>query len=143
MVNLRKMLEANVHLGHNVKQVNIKMRPYIYGDRNGIHIIDLLQTFISLEKVSKILSLASKQKNSILFVGTKPQFSSIIETYALNCNSHYITKRWLGGMLTNWSTIKLCIDNLQSFCDFLLKIFILFNLLLFFKNIYLINATRK
>lgn len=52
----------------------------------------------------------------ILFVGTKPQFSSIIESCAINCNSHYVTQRWLGGMLTNWATIKTCIDNLQSFC---------------------------
>nr|YP_009144907.1 ribosomal protein S2 [Euglenaria anabaena]AKJ83354.1 ribosomal protein S2 [Euglenaria anabaena] len=113
MISLEQMLSSSVHLGHQVQQWNPKMSPYIYGERNGIHIIDLLQTLVCLEKACCFLSTSSKNGKSILFVGTKSQFSSIIETCAISCNSHYVTQRWLGGMLTNWSTIKTCIDNLQ------------------------------
>nr|YP_009145469.1 ribosomal protein S2 [Monomorphina parapyrum]AKL78942.1 ribosomal protein S2 [Monomorphina parapyrum] len=113
MVSLEMMLGSSVHLGHQVQQWNPKMSPYIYGERNGVHIIDLLQTLVCLEKVSKFLSLASR-KNKTFFVSTKRQFTSIIESCALNSNSYYVTQRWLGGMLTNWSTIKLCIDSLRS-----------------------------
>jgi small subunit ribosomal protein S2 len=114
MVSLEKLLFASVHLGHNVKQLNPRMSSYIFGERDGIHIIDLLQTKVCLEKVCSYLSIQSKKKSNILFVGTKPQFSSVIESYALKSNCHYVTHRWLGGMLTNWSTIKICINNLQN-----------------------------
>lgn len=114
MIFLEKMLGASVHLGHSVKQWNPKMSSYIFGERNGIHIIDLLQTLMCLDKVSTFLSRESRKNKNFLFVGTKPQFSSVIESCALSCNSHFVTNRWLGGTLTNWSTIKLCIDNLQS-----------------------------
>lgn len=126
MVSLENMLSSSVHLGHSIKQGNPKMSSYIYGERNGIHIIDLLQTLVCLEKVSKFLGSISKKKNSILFVGTKPQFSSVIEACAVKCNCNYVTQRWLGGMLTNWSTIKICIDNLQTFCDFTTRVMIIF-----------------
>jgi len=114
MVSLEQMLNSSVHLGHQVQQWNPKMSPYIYGERKGVHIIDLLHTLVCLEKACKFLSSSSKNNKNILFVGTKPQFSSIIESCAVSCNSHYVTQRWLGGMLTNWSTIKTCIDKLQS-----------------------------
>nr|YP_010700469.1 ribosomal protein S2 [Strombomonas costata]WCH63608.1 ribosomal protein S2 [Strombomonas costata] len=104
MLSLEQMLSSSVHLGHQVKQWNPKMSPYIYGERNGIHVIDLLQTLICLEKACKFL---------VLFVCTKKQFTDIVESCALETGSHFVTQRWLGGMLTNWSTIKICISNLQ------------------------------
>jgi small subunit ribosomal protein S2 len=113
MVTLEEMLSCSVHLGHKVQQWNPKMNLYIYGERNGIHIIDLLQTLICLKRVRAFLSSSIKEKKSILFVSTKRQFTNVIENHANFSNSHYITQRWLGGMLTNWNTIKLCIENLQ------------------------------
>lgn len=114
MVSLEQMLSSSVHLGHQVQQWNPKMGPYIYGERNGIHIIDLLQTLVCLENACNFLSNASKNNKTILFVGTRRQFVTVIENCALSCNSHYVTQRWLGGMLTNWFTMKTCIDSLQS-----------------------------
>lgn len=113
MVSLEKLLTSSVHLGHKVQQWNPKMSPYIYGERNGVHIIDLLQTLICLERVCFFLKNTKKNKNNILFVSTKPQFASVIQSYALSSGSHYVNQRWLGGMLTNWSTIKKCISSLQ------------------------------
>nr|YP_007517044.2 ribosomal protein S2 [Euglena viridis]AEY70816.2 ribosomal protein S2 [Euglena viridis] len=114
MVTLEQMLISSVHLGHQVQQWNPKMSPYIYGERNGIHIIDLLQTLVCLKKVCNFLSKSSKMGKTVLFVGTKRQFASVIENYAIESNSYYVTQRWLGGLLTNWSTIKNCLDNLQQ-----------------------------
>lgn len=113
MISLEQMLISSVHLGHQVKQWNPKMSPYIYGERNGIHIIDLLQTLVCLKKVCNFLSSSTHAGKTVLFVGTKHQFSSIVETCALESNSYFVTKRWLGGMLTNWSTMKNCIESLQ------------------------------
>lgn len=113
MVTLEEMLVCSVHLGHRVQQWNPKMNLYIYGERNGIHVIDLLQTLICLKKTRAFLSNAIEQKKSILLVSTKRQFANVIENCAKVSNSHYVIQRWLGGMLTNWNTIKLCIDNLQ------------------------------
>ena len=113
MINLEEMLSSSVHLGHKVQQWNPKMSLYIYGERNGIHIIDLLQTLICIKKVCAFLSRSSKEKKSILLVSTKRQFTNVIENCAKMSNSYYVNQRWLGGMLTNWKTIKICIDNLQ------------------------------
>lgn len=113
MISLEKLLTSSVHLGHKVQQWNPKMSPYIYGERNGVHIIDLLQTLICLERVCFFLKNIKQNKKNVLFVSTKPQFASVIQTYALNSGSHYVNQRWLGGMLTNWSTIKKCISGLQ------------------------------
>lgn len=113
MITLEQMLVSSVHLGHPIKQWNPKMSPYIYGERNGIHIIDLLQTLVCLKKVCNFLSTSTREGKTVLFVGTKHQFSHIVESCAIESNSFYVTKRWLGGMLTNWSTIKSCIENLQ------------------------------
>nr|AEW12930.2 ribosomal protein S2 [Colacium vesiculosum] len=113
MITLQQLLGSSVHLGHYAKEWNPKMRPYIYCERDGIHIIDLLQTIVCLEKACNFLSNASKKKKSFLFVGTKPQFSAIIQSCALSCNAHYVTERWLGGMLTNWFTMESCIKKLK------------------------------
>nr|YP_009032748.1 ribosomal protein S2 [Euglenaformis proxima]AGL12014.1 ribosomal protein S2 [Euglenaformis proxima] len=117
MISLEELLSSSVHLGHKVQQWNPKMGSYIYGERGGIHIIDILQTLVCLEKISTFLFKISKEEKVILIVGTKRQFSTIIKNCAVNCEAHYVTQRWLGGMLTNWETIKLCLDNL----NFLLK----------------------
>lgn len=111
MISLEKLLSSSVHLGHKVQQWNPKMSPYIYAERNGVHIIDLLQTLICLERVC--FYLKNTKKKNVLFVSTKPQFASLLKSYALSCNSHYVNYRWLGGTLTNWSTIKKCINGLQ------------------------------
>lgn len=117
MINLEQMLDSGVHLGHQVRRWNPKMSPYIYGKRNGIHIIDILQTFICLDEVSNFLYKIGKENKTILFICTKSQFSSIIEESAKKSNSFFVNKRWLGGMLTNWSTMKLCIKNLKELTE--------------------------
>lgn len=114
MITLEQMLVSSVHLGHQVQQWNPKMSPYIYGERNGIHIIDLLQTLVCLKKVSNFLNKASISGKTVLFVGTKRQFTSVIEDCALRSNSYFVTQRWLGGMLTNWTTIRSCLNNLEN-----------------------------
>lgn len=113
MLSLEQMLDAGVHLGHQVRRWNPKMAPYIYGQRQNVHIIDILQTFICLEEASSFLFKMGKQKKNILFVGTKRQFSSIIEGCAMKTNSYYVNHRWIGGLLTNWSTMKVCVENLR------------------------------
>nr|YP_009541106.1 ribosomal protein S2 [Lepocinclis steinii]AYQ93614.1 ribosomal protein S2 [Lepocinclis steinii] len=114
MTNLEDMLNASVHLGHPVKQWNPKMAPFIYGERNGIHLIDIVQTTICLAKANEFIIKSAKENKTFLFVGTKKQFNSTIKTCAINCGSFYITQRWLGGTLTNWTTIKGCINKLKS-----------------------------
>ena len=89
------------------------MSPYIYGERNGIHIIDVLQTLLCLQQSVNYLVQAGKDNKSVLFVGTKKQFANIIEVYAKKANAYYVNQRWLGGMLTNWSTMQTCIENLK------------------------------
>jgi small subunit ribosomal protein S2 len=113
MITLEQMLDSGVHFGHQVRRWNPKMAPFIYGERNGIHIIDILQTLVSLEEICSFLTEQSAQNKTILFVGTKRQAAPIIELTATECNAHYVNQRWLGGMLTNWSTMSLCIEKLK------------------------------
>tara|TARA_B100001540_G_C15730562_1_gene607463 strand:+ start:351 stop:1043 length:693 start_codon:yes stop_codon:yes gene_type:complete len=113
MITLEQMLDSGVHFGHQVRRWNPKMAPFIYGERNGIHIIDILQTLVSLEEICSFLTEQSSQNKTILFVGTKRQAAPIIELTATECNAHYVNQRWLGGMLTNWSTMSLCIEKLK------------------------------
>lgn len=114
MISLEQMLMSSVHLGHEIQKWNPKMGPYIYGERNGVHIIDLLQTLVCIEKASNFLEKITKKGGKVLFVCTKRQFTNIVEECALNTNSYYVTNRWLGGMLTNWTTIKNCINSLAT-----------------------------
>jgi small subunit ribosomal protein S2 len=114
MVTLEQMLDSGVHFGHQVRRWNPKMKPFIYGERNGIHIIDILQTLVALEDICKFLTEQASENKTILFVGTKRQAAPIIEETAKQCNSHYVNQRWLGGMLTNWSTMTLCIKKLKE-----------------------------
>ena len=90
------------------------MEPFIYGQRNGIHIIDIVQTLVYLEETKQFLTKQSSDGKTILFVGTKRQAAPIIKSAAEECDSFYVNQRWLGGMLTNWSTIRTCIDKLNA-----------------------------
>nr|WDA98912.1 ribosomal protein S2 [Sciadococcus taiwanensis] len=114
VITLSELLEAGVHFGHQAKRWNPKIFPYIYTERNGIHIIDLVQTVqLITEAYEFVRSLAEKEK-TFLFVGTKRQAAEIIEEEAQRCNAFYISQRWLGGMLTNWSTIKSRVARLKE-----------------------------
>lgn len=107
---LESMLEAGVHFGHQVGRWNPKMAPYIYEEKNGIHILDLVQTVRDLEKARAAL----KRANNVLFVGTKPQIAPLIATVAEECNAHYVNTRWIGGLLTNWTTMSMCLQKLNT-----------------------------
>ena len=110
---LPQLLKAGVHFGHKTYRWNPKMFPYIYTECNGIHIIDLVQTAQLLKKANLFLKLAAKKKKTFLFVSTKRQASKLIAYEARRCNSFYVNNRWLGGMLTNWSTLKNRLNRLK------------------------------
>ena len=105
-VTLAQFLEAGVHFGHKAHRWNPKMFPYIYTERNNIHILDLVQSAQLLKEATSYLQSAAEQKKTFLFVGTKRQASTLIAQEAKRCNSYYVNHRWLGGMLTNWVTLK-------------------------------------
>jgi small subunit ribosomal protein S2 len=111
---LEEMVQLGLHLGHQARKWNPKMAPYIYGKRNGTHIIDIVQTVSQLKEVSKFLTKAAGEGKTFLFVGTKKQISQIVKEAALDCNSYYLTQRWLGGMLTNWQTMKTSLARLTE-----------------------------
>lgn len=113
-ITIEDMVERTVHLGHQSSRWNPKMAPYIYTKRNGVHIIDLIQTLSQLKLVSNKLTELSSKGKSFLFVGTKKQASQTIYRVATKCNAFYVNERWLGGMLTNWKTIKRSLRTLQE-----------------------------
>jgi len=113
-VTMRQMLEAGVHFGHQTRFWNPKMAPYIFGHRNKIHIINLENTLIMYEEAMKYVRQLSKNKGVILFVGTKRQARDIVREEAIRCGSPYVDQRWLGGMLTNFKTIKQSIKRLHD-----------------------------
>jgi len=112
-ISLAQLLDAGVHFGHKAYRWNPKMFPYIYTERNNIHILDLVQSAQLLKEASNYVQSASEQKKTFLFIGTKRQASTIIAQEAKRCNSYYINHRWLGGMLTNWITLKTRIERLK------------------------------
>jgi len=140
MVKIQDLLESGVHFGHRVTKWNPRMAPFIFGERNGIHIIDLVQTLQYLNEISNFLkdfkretvrhAERTSRPKEILLVGTKKQASSLVQNMAetLNTNfqstgndrsrapfhAHYVNHRWLGGLLTNWETMRLCIDQLNT-----------------------------
>lgn len=114
---MRQLLEAGVHFGHQTRRWNPKMRPYIYGERNGIYIIDLEQTSRKLDQASEFLRKAASERKNIVFVGTKKQASEIVQEEATRCGAHFVNRRWLGGMLTNFETIRLRINRLKELED--------------------------
>src|SRR6185312_15432314 len=113
-ISMRQLLEAGVHFGHQTKRWNPKMRPFIFGARNGIHIIDLQHTVKMFVKAYQFVQQTVAGGNSILFVGTKKQAADVIQEEAARCNMFYVTNRWLGGTLTNFKTVKGSIERLRT-----------------------------
>lgn len=112
-VSVKDLLEAGCHFGHQVSRWNPKMRPYIFATKGNIHILDLDQTAVALNKAAQFVTDCVAQGHQILFVGTKPQAKTIIEQEAKRCGQYYISHRWLGGLLTNFKTIKASIERLH------------------------------
>lgn len=112
--SMRELIEAGVHFGHKTKRWNPRMAPFIYGTRNDIHIIDLQQTVPMLHKALTAVRGTVAKNGRILFVGTKRQASEEIAEAARRCGQYYVNQRWLGGMLTNWSTIQNSIRQLRK-----------------------------
>src|SRR5215471_2715811 len=113
-ISMKQLLEAGVHFGHQTSRWNPKMKPYIFGARNGIYIIDLQQTVKMFKDAYGFVRNLVADGGSILFVGTKKQAQDAIREEAERCGMFYVTNRWLGGMLTNFQTIKASIDRLRK-----------------------------
>ena len=113
VVSMKALLEAGVHFGHQTRRWNPKMSPYIFTERNGIHIIDLQKTIRMIDDAYEAVRQAAEDGGKILFVGTKKQAQDSIELQAKRCNMYYVNQRWLGGMLTNYQTIRKSIDRLE------------------------------
>jgi small subunit ribosomal protein S2 len=111
---IRQLLEAGIHFGHTTRRWNPLMRPYIFGERNGIHIIDLEQTVPMLQRGLEAIREVAAGGGRVLFVGTKRQATEIISAAAIRCGQYYVNHRWLGGMLTNWRTISNSIKRLRD-----------------------------
>ena len=116
-VSMKLLLEAGVHFGHQVGRWNPKMKPYIFSQRNGIHIIDLEQTVTMLGEACDFIRQVVERGEKIIFVGSKKQAQEAIEQEARRCGMFYVNQRWLGGMLTNFSTIQSRIDHLVRLED--------------------------
>src|SRR5947209_8113367 len=114
VATLRRLLEAGVHFGHQTSRWNPKMRPYIFTARNGIHIIDLQKTVKLLDEALDFVKGVAAQGRPVLFVGTKKQAQETIQTEAARCGMFFVNRRWMGGMLTNFSTVKKRIERLQE-----------------------------
>jgi small subunit ribosomal protein S2 len=112
--SMKQLLEAGVHFGHQTRRWNPKMRPFIFAERNGIHIIDLAQTVSRLDAALAFVSDTVRRGDSILFVGTKKQAQETIAGEAERSGQHHVNNRWLGGMLTNFTTIKRRIQRLEA-----------------------------
>lgn len=113
-VTMKALLETGVHFGHRTTKWNPKMKPYIFTERNGIHIIDLQQTLVNLNSYADMLRDKTQKGGTVLFVGTKRQAQDAIAREAERCGMPYVNTRWLGGTLTNWKTIKDRIEALKK-----------------------------
>jgi small subunit ribosomal protein S2 len=111
---LQELLEAGVHFGHQAKRWNPKMKRFLYGERNGVHILDLQQTLTRFDNAYRFIKRTVADGQSILFVGTKRQAQQTIKEEAERCGMFYVIERWLGGMLTNFQTIRKSIDRLHA-----------------------------
>src|SRR5947208_16918122 len=111
---MKELLEAGVHFGHQTKRWNPKMKEYIFGERNGIYIIDLQKTIKMFKDASKYVQEMAAQGRTIMFVGTKRQAQDAIAEEATRCGMFYVNQRWLGGLLTNWVTIQKSVKRLQE-----------------------------
>lgn len=113
-ITMKDMLDAGVHFGHQTQRWNPKMKPYVYTDRGGIHIIDLQKSVVSAKNAAEFVTKTAAQGGRMIFVGTKKQAVEPIREAAQKCGQYFVTKRWLGGMLTNFQTIKSSIDRLKK-----------------------------
>jgi small subunit ribosomal protein S2 len=113
-ISLSQLLEAGVHFGHKAHRWNPKMFPYIYSEVNNIHILDLIQSATLLKEAKSYLESLASEEKTFLFIGTKRQATTLIAQEAKRCNSYYVNHRWLGGMLTNWTTVKQRIERLKD-----------------------------
>ena len=113
-INIRTLLEAGCHYGHQTRRWNPKMKPFIFGERNGIYILDLKQTVLDADKAYSFLKDTAAKGGRVLFVGTKKQAQEPIATQAERCGMPYINQRWLGGMLTNFVTMRSRIDRMEE-----------------------------
>ena len=114
LVTMKQLLEAGVHFGHQTRRWNPKMKPYIFGARNGIYIIDLQKTVRLFKRAYQFVQDTASSGAGILFVGTKKQAQDAVQEEAARCGQYYVNQRWLGGMLTNFSTIKQSIERLNN-----------------------------
>jgi small subunit ribosomal protein S2 len=114
VISMKALLETGVHFGHRTRKWNPKMKPYIFTERNGIHIIDLQQTLVALEEAYALVRDIVASGGKVLFIGTKRQAQETIELEAKRCGMPYVNLRWLGGTLTNWRTIRSRIDELDN-----------------------------
>ncbi len=114
VVSMKQLLEAGVHFGHQTRRWNPKMAPYIYTERNGIYIIDLQKTVKKLEDAYNFIRSTAEQGGTLLFVGTKKQAQDAIREEATRCGMYYVNARWLGGMLTNFKTMRGRVDRLNQ-----------------------------
>lgn len=114
VISMKQLLEAGVHFGHQTRRWNPKMAKYIFTERNGIYIIDLQKTARKIDEAYNYIRDAAMEGKSILFVGTKKQAQESIESEAKRCNMFYVSRRWLGGMLTNFSTIRRRVERLNE-----------------------------
>src|SRR4026208_2150679 len=112
-IGVKELLDAGVHFGHQTKRWNPKMKPFIFDARNGIHIIDLSKTLNQLDTACTFLADTVRKGGHVLFVGTKKQAQEAVRESAKACNQHYVTERWLGGTLTNYSTIRKSIARMK------------------------------
>ena len=113
-ISMKELLEAGVHFGHQTKRWNPRMKEYIFGERNGIYIIDLQKTLKLFKEASKFVTDTAAEGKVIMFVGTKRQAQDAIAEEATRCGMFYINQRWLGGLLTNWITIQKSVKRLQE-----------------------------
>ncbi len=114
VVSMKQLLEAGVHFGHQTRRWNPKMAPYIFTERNNIHIIDLQKSVVKVDEAYKAVFEIAAQGGTVLFVGTKKQAQDAVKTEAERCGMYYVNERWLGGMLTNFRTIQSRIDRLKE-----------------------------
>lgn len=114
VVTMKNLLESGVHFGHQTKRWDPRMKKYIFAERNGIHIIDLQKTIVSIKEAYEVVRKSVHNGGTVLFVGTKKQAQQAIEREATRCGMYYVNNRWLGGMLTNFETIKKSIHRLKK-----------------------------
>lgn len=114
VISMKQLLEAGVHFGHQTRRWNPKMAPYIFTERNGIYIIDLQKTVKKMEEAYDFVKSESVEQKEVLFVGTKKQAQDSVKEEAERCSMHYVNERWLGGMLTNFKTIRTRVGRLTQ-----------------------------